>query len=146
MGALDVCPFIPVRGVTMDECVRCAQAFGQRLAEELGVPGECGAQPDPPHVRSYQQRASLLDLRPRILKRADFKKRNLWGRCVMAGVCATSPTMRQTGTSRSNRRGRVRRGLTPPGGGMERLFLEDLGSAEGPKPPAPQQDDFALGR
>lgn len=41
MGALDVCPFIPVRGVSMDECVLCAQAFGQRLAEELGVPGEC---------------------------------------------------------------------------------------------------------
>lgn len=40
MGALDVCPFIPVRGVTMDECVLCAQAFGQQLAEELGVPGE----------------------------------------------------------------------------------------------------------
>ncbi|KAB0374259.1 formimidoyltransferase-cyclodeaminase [Muntiacus reevesi] len=38
MGALDVCPFIPIRGVTMDECVHCAQAFGQRLAEELGVP------------------------------------------------------------------------------------------------------------
>ncbi|XP_032485195.1 formimidoyltransferase-cyclodeaminase isoform X1 [Phocoena sinus] len=38
MGALDVCPFIPVRGVTMDECVLCAQAFGQRLAEELCVP------------------------------------------------------------------------------------------------------------
>lgn len=41
MGALDVCPFIPVRGVSMEECVLCAQAFGQRLAEELGVPGEC---------------------------------------------------------------------------------------------------------
>ncbi|XP_024208139.2 formimidoyltransferase-cyclodeaminase isoform X1 [Pan troglodytes] len=38
MGALDVCPFIPVRGVSMDECVLCAQAFGQRLAEELDVP------------------------------------------------------------------------------------------------------------
>ncbi|ELK34016.1 Formimidoyltransferase-cyclodeaminase, partial [Myotis davidii] len=38
MGALDVCPFIPVKGVGMDECVLCAQAFGQRLAEELGVP------------------------------------------------------------------------------------------------------------
>ncbi|XP_074177179.1 formimidoyltransferase-cyclodeaminase isoform X2 [Rhinolophus sinicus] len=38
MGALDVCPFIPVRGVSMEECVLCAQAFGQRLAEELGVP------------------------------------------------------------------------------------------------------------
>ncbi|XP_032721077.1 formimidoyltransferase-cyclodeaminase [Lontra canadensis] len=38
MGALDVCPFVPVRGVSMDDCVLCAQAFGQRLAEELGVP------------------------------------------------------------------------------------------------------------
>ncbi|KAM5333453.1 formimidoyltransferase-cyclodeaminase isoform 2-T2 [Glossophaga mutica] len=38
MGALDVCPFIPVRGVSMAECVLCAQAFGQRLAEELSVP------------------------------------------------------------------------------------------------------------
>ncbi|XP_058152357.1 formimidoyltransferase-cyclodeaminase [Dasypus novemcinctus] len=38
MGALDVCPFIPVRDVGMDECVLCAQAFGQRLAEELAVP------------------------------------------------------------------------------------------------------------
>ncbi|XP_006876173.1 PREDICTED: formimidoyltransferase-cyclodeaminase [Chrysochloris asiatica] len=38
MGALDVCPFIPVRDVSMEECVLCAQAFGQRLAEELGVP------------------------------------------------------------------------------------------------------------
>ncbi|CAD7693757.1 unnamed protein product [Nyctereutes procyonoides] len=38
MGALDVCPFVPVRGVTMDECVLCAEAFGRRLAEELGVP------------------------------------------------------------------------------------------------------------
>ncbi|XP_053420658.1 formimidoyltransferase-cyclodeaminase isoform X2 [Nycticebus coucang] len=38
MGTLDVCPFIPVRGVSMDECVLCAQAFGQRLAEELNVP------------------------------------------------------------------------------------------------------------
>ncbi|XP_013361178.1 PREDICTED: formimidoyltransferase-cyclodeaminase isoform X2 [Chinchilla lanigera] len=38
MGALDVCPFIPVRGVSMEDCVRCAQAFGQQLAEELSVP------------------------------------------------------------------------------------------------------------
>ena len=61
MGALDVCPFIPVRGVTMDECVLCAQAFGQRLAEELGVPGACLGkgglsqglpQPAPPHFTS----------------------------------------------------------------------------------------------
>jgi glutamate formiminotransferase/formiminotetrahydrofolate cyclodeaminase len=38
MGALDVCPFIPVAGVTMDECVEISKQFGKRLADELGVP------------------------------------------------------------------------------------------------------------
>nr|XP_028559086.1 formimidoyltransferase-cyclodeaminase isoform X2 [Podarcis muralis] len=38
MGALDVCPFIPVRNVTMEECVQCANLFGKRLAGELHVP------------------------------------------------------------------------------------------------------------
>jgi len=38
MGALDVCPFIPVKNVTMDECVECSKEFGKRLAEELNVP------------------------------------------------------------------------------------------------------------
>jgi glutamate formiminotransferase/formiminotetrahydrofolate cyclodeaminase len=38
LGALDVCPFVPVSGVTMEDCVACARAFGRRAAEELGVP------------------------------------------------------------------------------------------------------------
>ncbi len=38
MGAMDVCPFVPVAGVTMAECVECAREFGRRVAEELGVP------------------------------------------------------------------------------------------------------------
>ncbi|WP_321495124.1 glutamate formimidoyltransferase [uncultured Desulfobacter sp.] len=38
MGAMDVCPFIPVAGVTMEECVEISKKFGQRLADELGVP------------------------------------------------------------------------------------------------------------
>jgi len=38
MGALDVCPFIPVKNVSMDECVECSKEFGKRLAEELNVP------------------------------------------------------------------------------------------------------------
>uniref|UniRef100_A0A3B4ZFJ6 Formimidoyltransferase-cyclodeaminase n=2 Tax=Stegastes partitus TaxID=144197 RepID=A0A3B4ZFJ6_9TELE len=37
-GALDVCPFIPVQNVTMDDCIRCANLFGQKLAEMLQVP------------------------------------------------------------------------------------------------------------
>lgn len=38
MGAMDVCPFVPVSGVTMDDCVALAKEFGRRAAEELGVP------------------------------------------------------------------------------------------------------------
>ncbi|MDT8324063.1 MAG: glutamate formimidoyltransferase [Bacteroidota bacterium] len=38
MGAMDVCPFVPVANVTMEECVDCAKDFGARAAEELGVP------------------------------------------------------------------------------------------------------------
>lgn len=37
-GAMDVCPFIPVAGITMDECAELANRFGAMAAEELGVP------------------------------------------------------------------------------------------------------------
>ncbi|XP_069577308.1 formimidoyltransferase-cyclodeaminase [Brachyistius frenatus] len=37
-GALDVCPFVPVQNVSMDDCVRCANEFGRKLAEMLRVP------------------------------------------------------------------------------------------------------------
>ncbi|KAI4794169.1 hypothetical protein KUCAC02_032231 [Chaenocephalus aceratus] len=37
-GALDVCPFVPVQNVSMDDCVRCAETFGKKLAEMLHVP------------------------------------------------------------------------------------------------------------
>jgi glutamate formiminotransferase/formiminotetrahydrofolate cyclodeaminase len=38
MGALDVCPFVPVADVTMAECVAVAREFARRAAEALGVP------------------------------------------------------------------------------------------------------------
>lgn len=38
MGALDVMPFIPIKGVTMDDCVKLSKKFGERMAKELGVP------------------------------------------------------------------------------------------------------------
>jgi glutamate formiminotransferase/formiminotetrahydrofolate cyclodeaminase len=38
MGAMDVCPFVPVANVSMDECVACAREFGRRAGTELGVP------------------------------------------------------------------------------------------------------------
>ena len=33
-----MCPFIPVTNVTMEECVKCSQQFGEQLANMLSVP------------------------------------------------------------------------------------------------------------
>lgn len=38
MGAMDVCPFVPVANVTMEECVEVSKKFAARAAEELGIP------------------------------------------------------------------------------------------------------------
>lgn len=38
MGALDVCPFVPVANVTMDECVAISKKFAERAAAELDIP------------------------------------------------------------------------------------------------------------
>lgn len=38
MGAMDVCPFVPLAGATMADAVATARAVGKRLGEELGLP------------------------------------------------------------------------------------------------------------
>ena len=38
MGATDVCPFIPISDMTMDECAQYARKLGKRVGEELGIP------------------------------------------------------------------------------------------------------------
>lgn len=38
LGATDVIPFVPIAGVSMDDCVRLAEQVGQRIAEELSIP------------------------------------------------------------------------------------------------------------
>ncbi|MFC2158576.1 glutamate formimidoyltransferase, partial [Acidobacteriota bacterium] len=38
MGATDVCPFVPVSGVTMEDCIEMAHQVAERVARELGIP------------------------------------------------------------------------------------------------------------
>ncbi len=38
MGATDVCPFVPVSGATMEDCVKYAQRLGERVGKELNIP------------------------------------------------------------------------------------------------------------
>jgi len=52
VGALDVLPFVPIAGVTMDDCVALARSVGKRIADELQVP-----------VYLYEAAATRLDRR-----------------------------------------------------------------------------------
>jgi glutamate formiminotransferase/formiminotetrahydrofolate cyclodeaminase len=52
MGATDVCPFVPVRGVSMDDCAEFARRLGRRVGEELRIP-----------VYLYEHAASRLERR-----------------------------------------------------------------------------------
>jgi glutamate formiminotransferase/formiminotetrahydrofolate cyclodeaminase len=38
LGAADVVPFIPIGGVTLDECVQIARGVGKEIAERFGIP------------------------------------------------------------------------------------------------------------
>ena len=38
MGATDVCPFIPINGVTIEECIELSKKVGRRVGDELGIP------------------------------------------------------------------------------------------------------------
>lgn len=46
-GATDVCPFIPVSGISMDEVVELTRQLGKRVGDELGI-----------HVYLYEESAS----------------------------------------------------------------------------------------
>ncbi len=38
IGATDVVPFVPIKGISMPECVQMARRLGQRVGAELGIP------------------------------------------------------------------------------------------------------------
>jgi len=57
-GAADVVPFVPVSGVTMEECVELAHRLGRRIGEELQVPVYLYE-----YAATRPERRSLADLR-----------------------------------------------------------------------------------
>lgn len=58
MGATDVCPLVPLSGITMDEAAALARRLAERVGIELGIPVYLyeGAQPNP-------SRRNLADIR-----------------------------------------------------------------------------------
>jgi len=75
MGATDVCPFVPVSCVTMEECTKLAERLGQRVGEELKIPVYLYA-----NSARRSDRQSLADIRkgeyealPQKMKDPNFK-------------------------------------------------------------------------
>jgi glutamate formiminotransferase/formiminotetrahydrofolate cyclodeaminase len=75
VGSMDVCPFVPVAGVTMDDCVELANEFGRRAAAELGIPVYLyGHAARADHRRSLQQiRAGEYEAIPDRIGRPEWK-------------------------------------------------------------------------
>jgi glutamate formiminotransferase len=50
IGATDVIPFVPVQGISMEECVEMSRTLGRRIASELGIPvylyGKAASRPE----------------------------------------------------------------------------------------------------
>jgi len=58
MGALDVCPFIPVADIAMAECADLARAVGRRIGDELQIPVYFYE-----HAAATEARRSLANIR-----------------------------------------------------------------------------------
>jgi glutamate formiminotransferase/formiminotetrahydrofolate cyclodeaminase len=58
LGATDVVPFVPVSGVTMEECAELARRLGARVGQELGIPVFLYE-----HAASAPYRRNLADIR-----------------------------------------------------------------------------------
>lgn len=58
IGATDVCPFVPVSGVTAEECIALANEVGERVANELAIPVYLYEK-----AATSPQRSNLADIR-----------------------------------------------------------------------------------
>ncbi len=58
MGATDVCPFVPVSGLSMEECAAMARQVGERIGRELSIPVYLYDQ-----AASSPERVSLANIR-----------------------------------------------------------------------------------
>lgn len=58
IGATDVCPFIPISGLSMEDCAELARKLGKRVGDELGVPVYLYAE-----AASVPERRNLAEVR-----------------------------------------------------------------------------------
>jgi glutamate formiminotransferase/formiminotetrahydrofolate cyclodeaminase len=57
-GATDVCPLVPVAGISMEETVEYARKLGERIGNEIGIPVYCYE-----NAALYEERRNLASVR-----------------------------------------------------------------------------------
>lgn len=75
MGATDVCPFIPVSGVTDEECIILAKEVANRVGDELGIPvylyEKAASKPERQNLAIIRQ--GEYEALPEKMKKAEWK-------------------------------------------------------------------------
>ncbi len=98
MGALDVLPFVPIKNVTMEECVELARKAGERIAEELDIPvylyEQAATRPDRIDLANVR-RGEFESIREEILfhpdRKPDFGPRQIHQTAGAMAVGARNP-------------------------------------------------------
>ncbi len=76
IGATDVCPFVPLSDVSMDECIAIAKRLGQRVGDELSIPTylyeEAATRPERTNLENIR-RGQFEGLKEEIVSNPDRK-------------------------------------------------------------------------
>src|SRR4030042_1573817 len=97
MGALDVLPFIPISGVTVEDCVQIANKVGARIAKDLKIPvylyESAARRPERTNLENVR-RGEFEGLREAVLsdetRYPDYGPRTLHPTAGAVAVCARS--------------------------------------------------------
>jgi glutamate formiminotransferase/formiminotetrahydrofolate cyclodeaminase len=75
MGATDVCPLVPLSGLTMEETAVLARRLGERVGRELGIPVYLyeAAQPEPKRKSLAAIRAGEYERLPEKIRRPEWR-------------------------------------------------------------------------
>ena len=98
IGATDVVPFVPIRGISMQDCVAIARRLGDRVARELDIPvylyEEAATRPENQNlenIRKGQYEGLKIDIQTNPLRAPDFGPRRL-GKAGATVIGARQPS------------------------------------------------------
>ncbi|HEV8487983.1 MAG TPA: glutamate formimidoyltransferase [Blastocatellia bacterium] len=135
MGATDVIPFVPISGLTMEECVALARECGERMWSELGIPvylyEKAATRPERENlaaIRKGQFEGIREDIASNEARRPDFGEARVHPTAGITAVGARPPLIAYNinlGTSDSEIANKIARAVRHQSGGLR--YVKALG-------------------